>query len=74
MKTSKNLLKDATGIYLDRDTVKDIAIGNIIASGEGSKGVAMDSYIENMDDATLIQWATDVNGNFPAHRVKYPCS
>ena len=58
-------LTDAKGRKLPREDVEELAMEKIIASGEASKGAALDAYIENMGDETLLKWATDVDGNFP---------
>ncbi|MGO8751850.1 MAG: hypothetical protein ACLQNE_38400 [Thermoguttaceae bacterium] len=58
-------LTDATGRKLPREDVEELAAAKIIAAGEATKGAALDAYIENMGDETLLQWATDDGGNFP---------
>ena len=57
--------KDSTGRTLSRDKVEELAANNIVASGEGTPGAALDSYLANMNRANLLQWATDEEGAFP---------
>lgn len=63
------MLKDAKGNELPYDDVWEIAYDNALNSGEGT-GPALKRYVDNMNDAELIQWATDEDGNFPEWAVK----
>jgi len=68
----KKMLKDNRGCKLPYDEVWELAYDNALNSGEGT-GPTLKSYIDQLDDADLLQWATDEHGNFPEVTNRVQC-
>jgi hypothetical protein len=64
VRTMDEQLSDKDGKTLDRLTVEGIAFDNI--TGSMSQSELITAYIATLDDAALVQWATDADGRFPA--------
>jgi succinate dehydrogenase flavin-adding protein (antitoxin of CptAB toxin-antitoxin module) len=54
---------DKMGKTLTKDEIEELALGNIIAS-MSVKELAQ-TYLLTQNDADILQWATDEEGNFP---------